>query len=390
MILLCLASWLDVSGEDLPREAPAPDFSRAADVLRGALQDRAFPGCAVAVGSSQRLLWCRGFGALDYKGGPPVTPRTLYDLASLTKVVGTTSVVLALVRDGKLAVNDPLARHLPEFLARAHDEEDRRRRSRVTIEHLLTHSAGLPAWKPFYRTTKSYGELLEAVLETPLEAAPGARTVYSDLGAILLGEAASRAGGRPLDELERSMVFQPLGLRETLRNPPAALRSRCAPTEIPPGARDGSPLQGVVHDENARAAGGLTGHAGLFSTARDVADFARELLRALRGESGIFPRKLVEGFARRRNLVPGSSRAMGWDTPADRGSAGDVLSRRSFGHTGFTGTSLWLDPDRDLYVILLSNRVHPSRENKKIYRVRRALADAVAQAVDRAKRRRRL
>jgi CubicO group peptidase (beta-lactamase class C family) len=370
-----------------PPGGPRLDFSAASALLARAVEERAFPGCAVAVGTSKGVLWSQGFGKLTYGGGAEATPTTLYDLASLTKVVGATAVVLALVRDGKISLADPLSRYLPEFppgVADPHAQEERRG---VTIEHLLTHSSGLPGWKPLYRSAGAYQQLLAAIIATPLEAPPGAREEYSDLGFILLGEAAGRAAGRSLPELERTLVFEPLGMADTRRDPPAAWRERIPPTEIDGEA--GGFLRGVVHDENARAGEGKTAHAGLFSTAEDLARFAGELLRGRRGDSRVFPRPLIEEFSRRRGLVAGSSRALGWDTPSAPGSAGSLLSPRSFGHTGFTGTSLWIDPERDLYVVLLSNRIHPRRDNQKILAVRPALADAVARAYDAATRRRR-
>jgi CubicO group peptidase (beta-lactamase class C family) len=361
------------------------DWSPARRVLREAIRDRAFPGCAAAAGTSRGALWLEGLGTLDGEGGAPVTPRTLYDLASLTKVIGTTSVVLVLARDGKLSLERRVADLVPEFSGGGRED--------ITIEHLLAHASGLPAWKPLFREARGYREVLDRVLATPLESPPGASERYSDLGFILLGEAAARAGGRTLPELERALVLGPLGLEDTLRNPPAALRLRIAPTErraAEPGgapAADSPAVHGTVHDENAAAGDGATGHAGLFSTAEDLSRFAAEVLRGLRGESDLFPRGLAERFAARRGIVPGSSRALGWDTPSEGSSAGTRLGPRAFGHTGFTGTSIWLDPDRDLYFILLTNRVHPTRQNTKIGAVRRAFADAVVACFEGKRRR---
>lgn len=401
-------------------EERRPDFTETARALRSAVEEGAFPGAVAAVGSSEGLLWIEAFGHLDAARSAAATPDTIYDLASLTKVVGTTSVVICLIRDGKLRLEDAVSKHVSGFLDRAPTEEDRERRASVRIEHLLAHCAGLDAWRPFWRSVKSCEELLEAILAAPLAAPPGEATRYSDLGFILLGEAAARAGGAPLEELERRLVLEPLRMRETLRNPPRELRERIAPTEREaeppppapvagaekpgaeeggeaeagdPGGTEGDPpaaaaetfVHGVVHDENARAAGGRTGHAGLFSTAGDLARLAAEILRGLRGESRVFPREILERFTRRRGLVEGSSRALGWDTPSAGSSAGEVLSPDAFGHTGFTGTSIWLDPRRDIFLILLSNRVHPTRANLRIGAVRRSFADSAAQAVDAAR-----
>jgi CubicO group peptidase (beta-lactamase class C family) len=365
-------------------EPAAVDFSKAQRVLEEAIADKAFPGCSVAVGTHERVLWLRGLGQLDYENGQAATPATLYDVASLTKIVGTTSVVMSLVRDGKLAFADTVEKHLPEFVTAIDDPGQRDRRRKVTLQHLLTHSSGFPAGPRTPKDASSYADVVRGTLKTPLVADAGQKTVYSDAGYILLGEIASRAGQKPLADLERRLVIDPLGLKNTLRNPPADLRARIAPTEQIAGTKQF--VHGVVHDENARAAEGLTGHAGLFSTADDLSRFAAEMLKAVRGESKIWPRDLARTFTTRRNLVPGSTRGLGWDTPSNsKSSAGERMSRKAFGHTGFTGTSMWIDPERDLYVILLSNRVHPTRANQKIHAVRRKLADAVVEAFDGAK-----
>ncbi|HEV2968814.1 MAG TPA: serine hydrolase domain-containing protein [Pirellulales bacterium] len=359
-------------------KASKPDFSRTAEIVEQAVKDHIFPGCSVAVGNHSQVLWARGFGRLDYEQGAEVTPETLYDLASVTKIIGTTSVVLTLVRDGKLAVTDPVSRYVPEFLDAAKVETDKQRRAKVTIEHLLTHSSGLPAGAPLYKKAETYDGIIKQVFATPLEAEPGARSVYSDLGVMLLGEVAARAGGKRLADLEQERIFAPLGLHDTMRNPPAALIARIAPTER---RGDGKGFwQGVVHDENARAGEGLTAHAGIFSTADDMARWSAEWLKGTRGESKIFPEALVEQFTRRREIVKDSSRALGWDTPPGS-AAGKKLSSHAFGHTGFTGTNVWIDPEADVYVILLANAVHPKRGDLRIQKVRRGVADAVLEAV---------
>jgi CubicO group peptidase (beta-lactamase class C family) len=368
---LLLVTLAASAGAPAPRDA---DWSPARRVLEDAIRDGAFPGCAAAAGTSIGPLWLEGLGRLDAEEGAAVTTRTLYDIASLTKVVGTTSVVLALARDGKLTLGARVRDLVPEFSGGGRDD--------VTIEHLLVHASGLPSWKPIFREAGGYRDVLARLLATPLEGPPGARERYSDLGFILLGEAAARAGGRSLPELERALVLDPLGLEDTIRNPSARLLPRIAPTEMRPAIRGdpaagASPIRGTVHDENAAAGEGVTGHAGLFSTAEDLSRLAGEILRGARGESRIFPRALVERFTARRGIVPGSTRALGWDTPSAGSSAGSRLGPRAFGHTGFTGTSIWIDPDRDLYIILLSNRVYPTRENARIGPVRRAFADAV-------------
>jgi len=354
-------------------------FQPIEKLLTAGIADKAYPGCAVIVGTSREVLYSRGFGHFEYdKQGSEVTPETLYDLASLTKVVGTTSVVLTLVRDEKLQLSDTVEKFLPGFVTAIESPEEQSRRQLVTIEHLLTHTSGLPAWKRLDRTAKNYQEAIAAVVATPLEADPGTRTRYSDLGMILLGEIAARAGEKPLAELERERIFKPLEMLDTLRNPPETLLPRIAPTER---RAAGGFWQGVVHDENARTGEGITGHAGLFSTSTDLARWAREWLLALHGNSKIFPRELAQQFTTRCELVEGSSRALGWDTPSPGSSSGTRISRQSFGHTGFTGTSLWIDPTRDLYIILLTNAVHPQRGHGRHFPIRRNLADLAAELV---------
>ena len=385
--ILCAAALLLVScasPEPKPKIAtpptlPPPDFAAVASALDSAIENRAFPGCSVAVGTSEGILWQQGFGHFTYAKKNPVTVNTIYDLASLTKVTGTTALLMKLTGDGKLHESDPLAKHIPEFLTSAKDAKDRARREKVTLEHVMTHSSGLVSWKAFYKTCDSYPKLLQAVLATPLEADPGERYKYSDLGFILLGEVVSRAGGAPARQLERQLLVRQLGMSDTLRNPQSALRMRIPPTERTPDAT--GYIHGEVHDENCRFAGGGTGHAGLFSTVGDLSKYAIELLRAREGKGRVFKQDVVREFTRRQG-VEGSNRGQGWQKPSGTNSAGAVLSKTSFGHTGFTGTSIWIDPQRDLFVILLTNRVHPTREDSKISPVRRAVADEAAKAVD--------
>ena len=340
------------------------------DLLSRAVSNGAFPGCAVAVGTDEGPLWLAAYGHLDYTEKEAAGIDTLYDLASLTKVCSTTLVALRLMDQGLIALDNSVSRYLPEFRGEG--------REKVTIEHLLTHTSGLPAWRNLYEAASSYETLVELAAGTQLELEPGLRTRYSDIGIILLGEVLARAAGKPLIELEQELVFRPLGMKDTLRQLPESRHREAAPTERQAA---GHALRGVVHDENARAGEGLTGHAGLFSTARDLARLAEELLRAWHGHSDLFPGPLLKKFTTRRSLSPESSRALGWDTPSGKSSSGRYFGPRSFGHTGFTGTSLWIDPDRPLYILLLTNRVHPTRDNKKIARVRRELADRVVESV---------
>ncbi len=356
------------------RAASAPDFSEAAAILRRGVEDRAFPGCTVVVGTADKVLWSSAFGCLDYSGGTPVTEGTVYDLASVTKVAGTTSVFMQWVQRGKVRIADPVSKFIPEFLDLAPSAEDKALRRQVTLEHLLTHTAGLTAWKAYYRTHTNYAAMLRAILTTPLESAPGARSRYSDFGMFLAGEAAARAGGKPLAALERELVFVPLGMTSTLRNPAPGVRARIAPTEKLPDSTN--IVHGVVHDENARAGEGITGHAGLFSTAADLGKLAAELLRADAGQSKWLSQTVFAEFARPHELAPNSGRGLGWGIEGGE--------KRTLGHNGFTGTYVRVELSRKMYLVLLTNAVHPTRDNNKLGAVRREAINAILSAFDKS------
>jgi CubicO group peptidase (beta-lactamase class C family) len=340
-------------------------------VLRQAIADSAFPGAVVVIGSAREVLLREGFGVLDPADRRRPDDRTVWDLASLTKVVGTTTAVLALVAEGRVALDSPAVRYLPQWAGGS---------PAVTVRHLLTHSAGLPAGRPYYRTAATREEALAQLFETRPDTAPGGRYLYSDIGFLLLGQLVETVRGAPLDEVVAATLSRPLGLRDTRFRPPASWVRRTAPTEMDPWR--GRQVRGEVHDENAVRFGGVAGHAGLFSSGRDLARVAQLLLR--RGEWNgrpVLPSATLGEFLRLQQPLL-SHRALGWETPSGTNSAGARLSPRAAGHTGFTGTSLWVDPDRDLFVILLTNRVNPSRQNTRIGAVRVALANAVLAVVD--------
>jgi CubicO group peptidase (beta-lactamase class C family) len=333
--------------------------------LEASVARKAFPGAVVAVGRRDTVLFERGCGVLGDDDPTRPGPTTIYDLASLTKVVGLTTLAMMLVDEHTLDLDAPVTRYVPAFTAGGDS---------VTVRQLLTHSSGLAAWQPLFREVHSRAEMFARVNATPLEAAPGTRTAYSDLGAILLTEVVEHLMGHRLDTLLAERVFHPLGMADTRFLPPAELKGRIAPTENDPWR--GRVLRGEVHDENAAAMGGVSGHAGLFSTAVDLVKFAQMLLRD--GEGLVRP-ETITLFTRAQH-PSFSSRALGWDTPSPGSSGGTKLSRRAFGHTGFTGTSIWIDPEQDLFIILLTNRVHPSRANELIREVRPRVADLAAEA----------
>jgi len=334
------------------------------------ISDGAFPGGVLLVAVGGEVLLHRAFGRFTYEtDSASVRPDTIYDLASLTKVVATTSMAMALYEDGKLDLDEKVRTYVPEFGGGP--------RELVTVRHLLAHSSGLPAWADIYRRARGKEEFLRCICEVPLEAPPGERTVYSDLGMILLGAVLERISGEPLDSFCRRRIFEPLGMDDTLFNPPPSLRPRIAPTEVVP---ERGLVWGEVHDENAWAMGGVAPHAGLFGTAGDLFKFARMMSDGgTYGGTRLFEEGTVRLFT---SWVPGSTRALGWDKPSEGCSCGRYFSPSSFGHTGFTGTSVWADPERSLVVVLLTNRVHPSRERKGLLSLRPLIHDAVVEALE--------
>jgi CubicO group peptidase (beta-lactamase class C family) len=343
-------------------------------VVSRAVTAGGFPGGAVVVGRRGARVWEKGFGTLSWGSRAPVVPeRTVYDLASLTKVVATTTAIMILYDEGKIALDDRLAKFVPGFSGG--DKDD------VTIKLLLEHRSGLPAGRDLWRVAFSPSEARQRAIETPLQCVPGKCLIYSDLGADMLAFAVEAASGQSLDRFLRERVFEPLNMRETLFRPHWTLRDRIAPTEVMPPR--GYPLRGEVHDENAFALGGVAGHAGLFSTASDLAVFAQMMLNGGHINGVRIVADSTVALFTARTAAKGT-RALGWDTCGHDGSCGKFLSERAFGHTGYTGTSMWIDPERDLFVILLTNRVHASRARrpaKVIADIRADVADAAALAV---------
>ena len=366
-------------GGGLPMKTPravgmsSERLAKIDHVVERGISAGGYPGASVVVGRRGAAVWEKGFGKLSWeRGSAPVTAdRTIYDLASLTKVVGTTTAVMVLYDEGKIRLDDPVSVYVPEFSGGDKD--------RVTVRMLLEHRSGLPAGRDLWRIAHSPAEARAAVIETPLGCEPGRCYEYSDLGADMLGFVVEAASGERLDQFLAERVFEPLGMTDTFFRPADSLKSRVAPTEVAPPR--GYPLQGEVHDENAYALGGIAGHAGLFSTAADLAVFAQMMLNG--GEyngTRIVADSTVALFTKRA----AGTRALGWDTCGGSGSCGKYLGEDAYGHTGFTGTSLWLDPDRDMFVVLLTNRVHEARAKrpaKVIADVRADLADAAALAV---------
>jgi CubicO group peptidase (beta-lactamase class C family) len=347
---------------------------RAEEAVYQEVRRGGFPGAALAVGRGSQVVLEQGIGRTGWTAGDlrVDADETIYDLASLTKVVATTTAAMLLVEDGKLSLDAPVSRYLPHFVGPG--------KAGVRVRHLLAHTSGLPAWAELYSTTPQ-GSLARAIA-TPLQREPGVRAEYSDIGFVLLWAVAEQAAGEPLYKLLDRRVFGPLAMRSTTYLPGAACE-RCAPTALLP---DGTLLRGVVHDPIARRLGGVTGNAGLFSTAHDLARFAAMLA----GEGEMEGVRVLKAETIRRFTArqPGAgTRALGWDTPAagGKGAGGSRLSGRAFGHTGFTGTSLWVDPERGTWTVLLSNRTFQPRGENRIQAVRRTVNDWVCDSSDRAR-----
>jgi CubicO group peptidase (beta-lactamase class C family) len=339
--------------------------------------------------------------SLRQGGDFDVGVATLFDLASLTKAVATTTMAMILYERGLLELDTPVSGTLPEFLA-----GDDARRHEVTFRMLLAHSSGLPAYEKLFLKASGRDELLKAAISKPLTAIPGTRAEYSDIGFIILGVALERIAGEPLDSFCRREVFGPLGMSNTTFNPPRDLRAKIPPTaEVREECSAGVParempavnmqssggrqkaritfrnriLQGEVQDENAFVLGGVAGHAGLFSTAEDVARFAHVMIS---GGSPIVRPETIALFTRREATPSGTSRALGWDTPSAPSQSGAHFGPRSYGHLGYTGTSLWIDPNQQLSITLLTNRTWPDCSNQAIKQVRPRIHDAVMESVE--------
>ncbi|MGD0792516.1 MAG: serine hydrolase domain-containing protein [Terriglobales bacterium] len=350
-------------------------FPNAFGILEKAIAARAFPACSLAVTFRGELVAHKALGRFTYDpAAPEVATASLFDLASLTKVVATTAMAMILYERGLLDLEAPVTAIVFEFA-----DNDPRRRD-ITLRTLLAHSSGLPAYEKLFLRAQSREDLLQAAFTTQLAAAPGARAEYSDIGFIILGVALERLADESLDAFCQREIFGPLGMTHTTFNPMHDLKD-----SIPPTADDRTfrhhIIQGEVQDENASVLGGIAGHAGLFSTAEDLAIFAHAMLNA---GHPILRSSTIELFSRRESAPAGTSRALGWDTPAAPSQSGKYFSSRSFGHLGYTGTSLWIDPDRQLSISLLTNRTWPDCQNQAIKQVRPAFHDAVMEALENA------
>jgi serine-type D-Ala-D-Ala carboxypeptidase len=345
-------------------------FARAFAVLEQGIAERAFPAASVAVVADSKLVALRALGHFTYEpASPEVNPETIFDLASVSKVVGTTTMAMLLYESGHLDLDVPVAGIIPQFA------KGDARRQEVTVRMLLAHASGLPAYVRLFREARTPEELLQAALAVPLACDPDTRAEYSDIGFIILGAALERIADQPLDSFCERMAFGPLGMRHTTYNPPAELRSLIPPTQDDREFRQ-RVIQGEVQDENASVMQGVAGHAGIFSNAADLAKFTHCMLR---GGQPILRPDTVDLFIRRYGQ---SSRGLGWDSPSPPSQSGRYFSSRSFGHLGYTGASLWIDPERRLAVVLLTNRTWPNTESQLIKQMRPQFHDAVVEALE--------
>ncbi len=356
-----------------PRPAEAGGrFAALESLARQAVADSVFPSASIAVIYRGETVFHKAFGRLTYRKTSAVADTsTVYDLASLTKPLVTASIVMQLDERDSIDIDAPVSRYVPEFSGNG--------KERITVKNLLLHDSGLRAHRFFIETCSTPGEVMRAICEETLQSPPGEKTVYSDLGFITLGRVIERITGRTLADNFYTRFSGPLGMRSTLFNPPPSLSGLIAPTEQDTSWRLDRPRP-LVHDHNAALLGGEAGHAGLFSTSGDLVRFVTMLMQEGRykGKTFFSPRTL-QRFTERH---PGS-RSPGWDLRSIGGpsSSGNYFSERSYGHLGYTGTSLWIDPEKDLAVIVLSNRVHPTSENTRIRKFRPELHDTVVRCL---------
>ncbi len=343
-------------------------------VIDNAIRDSSFPGAAVLIWKNGKTIYNKAYGHFTYDStSDSVTNKSMFDLASLTKVVATTTAAMICFDRKLFTLDDKVIKYIPEF--GVHGKEN------ITIKNLLLHNSGLPAWKKFYGRNLKYDDVIKEIYSSELEYKPGEKTVYSDLGFITLGKVIEKVTGKSLDLFCRDEIFIPLKMQMTFYNPPDSLKKYCVPTEIDNYWRMKT-LQGEVHDETSAMLNGVAGHAGLFATAEDLSKLVSVLVNyGMHEHKQFINKRTIELFTKRFSNE--STRALGWDTKSDTGSsAGKYFSNQSFGHTGFTGTSIWVDPKRNLFVVFLTNRVYPTRNNSKILSVRPKLHDTIIQCLE--------
>ena len=364
----------------MPYEIKA-NISDIHSLLNEAVSDSAWPGAVLFAAKDGKIFIHDAVGYQTYNQKKVTHRSDIFDLASITKVVATTSAVMKLVETGQIDLDEKVVTYLPDFIGKK--LKYFQQKSKITIKHLLTHTSGLPPYKQYFLMGGDSKTRLDSVFNTEPAYGVEEKTKYSDIGLITLGKVLEKVSGVSLDILVDSLVFRPLGMNTTFYNPPSSKIRRIIPTEIDSGYRNGL-IHGEVHDENSHSLGGVTGHAGLFSTADDLAVFSQMMLNGgIYGWKRVFKQETIQLFTTKANVVEGSSRCLGWDSPGGKASGGVYLSDSSFGHTGYTGTSLWIDPENNMFVILLTNAVHPNRSWKdpKYFDWRQKIHSEVYEAV---------
>lgn len=365
----------------------AQDFSRVENLINSGISKGYFPGAQLIVGNKDGVIYSGNFGNTDYENGHSVTDFTIYDLASLTKVIATTSAIMKLYDEKKIDLDDVVSYYIPEF-----GKNDKKY---VRIKHLLLHSSGLKAWMPFYQTCRNKQDVINAISDEFISFEPGSGTIYSDLNAILLSEIVERVTKMPFDVYCRENIFEPLGMNYTSFNPKGVSLSSIAPTEFDSNWRR-KLIHGEVHDEAAALLNGVSGNAGLFSNASDIAIFMEMVLNngeysdnrsAALQKRNFVKSETIEKFLGKDPFATNySSRAHGWDTKPEptrwRRPCGELISDNCFGHTGFTGTSVWADRDREIYIVFLTNRVYPTRRNTGILELRPELHNMIIEILE--------
>lgn len=350
-------------------------FENVDKLMKGGVKDSIFPGGVLLIGKDGKIIYEKGFGHLTYNlSSQEVNASTIYDLASLTKVIATTTAVMLCIDKGLFKLEDKVVDYLPKFGKNGKDK--------ITIQNLLLHNSGFAAYKTFYKQYSSSEQVINAIFDEKLEYPTGTKTVYSDFGFITLAKIIEKVTNKSFDEFCRDEIFLPLGMLNSKFNPPSSDYKKIAPTELDNYWRN-KLVHGTVHDENSALLNGVAGHAGLFSTAKDLSFLAQMLLqKGFYQGNQLIKKETVELFTKRYSSQ--SSRALGWDTKSEDSpsSSGQYFSSNSYGHTGFTGTSIWIDPDKNLFVILLTNRVYPTRNNTKHIKFRPLLHDAIIKAIN--------
>jgi CubicO group peptidase (beta-lactamase class C family) len=372
IIVLTVSSCLNAQEKQIKKY----NFWVVDELINTAIDGKTFPGAALLIWKDGKTIYKNAYGKFTYENNSSeITTETIFDLASLSKVIVTTTAAMMCIDRNLFSLDDKVVEYIPEF--GANNKEN------ITIRNLLLHNSGMVAWKKFYGMELDKTGVLEEIYNSKLEYEPGTKMVYSDLGIITLAKVIEKVSGLSLHEFAKKEIFEPLEMNSTFFNPADSIKNLCAPTEVDNYWRN-KLLQGEVHDETAAMLGGVAGHAGLFSTVDDLSKFMSMIMnKGTYKNKRIIEEETISLFTKKQSDQ--SSRGLGWDTKSEKGSsAGDLFSAKSFGHTGFTGTSIWADPEKNLFVVFLTNRVYPSRENTKIISFRPQLHNSIIEVLEKS------